>query len=101
MGIDWVMSLMGIDFDSKPFYGDKYIKTKIRTFENSIITNFHDKKMPEEKLPCNNIPCNKVPIIMLDFVLYAYEMYHPQTYVEECKYKQQKQKQKRIILTRN
>ena len=82
-------SLMGKDFDSKPFYGDKYLKTKIRTFEDSIITNFYDNKMPEEK-----VPCNKVPIIMLDSVLYAYEMYHPQTYLEECKQKQQKAKTK-------
>ena len=39
--------LMKIDFDSKPVYGDddKYIKTKIKTYEKNIITNFHNKKM--------------------------------------------------------
>ena len=83
-----IESLMSIDFDSKLVYGDKYIKTKIRTFEDNIITNFHDKKMPEEK-----VPCKCLSIILLDSVLYAYEMY-PQTYLEECKYKQQKQQQK-------
>ena len=39
--------------DSKPFYGNddnsKYIKTKIKTFKGSIITNFHDKKSLEKK----------------------------------------------------
>ena len=40
-------SLMIKRFNSKPFYGNddnrKYIKTKIKTFKDSIITNFHDK----------------------------------------------------------
>ena len=34
-------------FVSKPFYGNNdnnYIKAKIKTFKDSIITNFHDKK---------------------------------------------------------
>ena len=42
-----IEKLMKIDFESKPVYGDddKYIKTKIKTYEKSIITNFHNKKM--------------------------------------------------------
>ena len=41
-------------FESKLVYGDddKYIKTKIKTYAGSIITNFHNKKMPKEKAPC-------------------------------------------------
>ena len=41
-----VEKLMRIDFESKPTYGydDKYIKTKIKTYADSIITNFHNKK---------------------------------------------------------
>ena len=37
--------LMSIDFDSKSVYGndDKYIKTKVKTYEDSIITNFYNK----------------------------------------------------------
>ena len=47
---------MSIDFDSKPVYGndDKYIKTKIKTYEESTITNSYNKngskKIPEEKI---------------------------------------------------
>ena len=50
--------LMNIDFNSKPTYGDddKYIKTKIRTYEDSITKNFYNekesKKIPEEEVPC-------------------------------------------------
>ena len=45
--------LMKITFESKPIYGEnvKYIKTKIKTYAGSIITNFHNKKMPKEKAP--------------------------------------------------
>ena len=37
---------MDIDFNTKPPYGDddKYIKTKIKTFEDNITTNFFNKK---------------------------------------------------------
>ena len=42
-----VEKLMGIDFESKPVYGDddKYIKTKIKLYAGSMITNFHNKKI--------------------------------------------------------
>ena len=65
---------MGIDFESKPVYGDddKNIKTKIKTHPDSIITNFHKKLMPKEKGPCKCLS-----IIMLDSVIKAYKKYHP------------------------
>ena len=58
--------LMSIDFDSKPVYDDddKYIKTKIKTYEGSIKRNFHNKK---------KLPCKCLSIIMLDSVLNAYK----------------------------
>ena len=51
-----IEGLMKINFESKPVYGndDKYIKTKIKTYTDSIITNFHNKKMPKEKAPCKS-----------------------------------------------
>ena len=39
-----VSSLMNIKFDSTPVYGDKYIKTKIKSYEGRINTNFRAKK---------------------------------------------------------
>ena len=50
-----IEKLMRIDFESKPVYADddKYIKTKIKVYAGSMITNFHNKKMPKEKSPCN------------------------------------------------
>ena len=41
-----IEELMDIDFDTKPTYGsdDKYIKTKIKTYEDNITTHFYNKK---------------------------------------------------------
>ena len=78
-----IEGLMKIKFESKPVYGDddKYIKTKIKTYAGSIVTNFHNKKMPKEKAPCKFFS-----IIMIDSVIKVNKRYYPQTLLEECKY---------------
>ena len=50
-----VEKLLKIDFGSKPVYGDddKYIKSKIKTYSGSVVTNFHNKILTKEKAPCN------------------------------------------------
>ena len=82
-----IEGLMKITFESKPIYGEdvKYIKTKIKTYAGSIITNFHNKKMPKEKTPCKCLS-----IIMIDSVIKANKRHYPQTLLEECKYTQEK-----------
>ena len=84
---DKTEKLMRIDFESKPVYGDddKYIKTKIKIYADSIVTNFHNKKMPKEKSQCKCLS-----IIVLDFVIKANKKHYPQTFLEECKYVQEK-----------
>ena len=81
--------LMKINFESKPVYGeeDKYIKTKIKTYAGSAITNFHNKKTPREKAPCKCFS-----IIILDSVIKANNKYYLQTILEECKFTQEKTK---------
>ena len=61
-----IEGLMKINFESKPVYGDhdKYIKTKIKIYAESIITNFHNKRMPKEKAPYKCLS-----IIMIDSVV--------------------------------
>ena len=78
---------MKINFESKPVYGDddKYIKTKIKTYAGSIITNFHNKKMPKEKAPCKCLS-----IIVIDSVIKANKKYYRQTLFEKYKYTQEK-----------
>ena len=71
-----IEKLMKIDFNTKTTYGDddKYIKTKIKTYKDSITTNFYNKngskKIPEEK-----VPHKCLSIIILDSIIYAYEKY--------------------------
>ena len=79
--------LMKINFENKPVYGgrDKYIKIKIKIYAGSIITNFHNKKMPKEKAPCKCLS-----IIMIDSVITVNKKYYPETLLEECKYIQEK-----------
>ena len=75
------------EFNSKAVYGDndKYIKTKVKTYAGSMITNFHNKKTPKEKAPCKSLS-----IIMLDSVIKATKKYYPQTLLQECKHKQKR-----------
>ena len=83
---------MDIDFNTKPTYGDddKYIKTKIKRYEDNIATNF--SFVPEEKIlhKC-------LSIIILHSILFAYEKYHPQIFLEECKYVKENMKTKNYI----
>ena len=54
-------------------------------YAGSIITNFHNKKMPKEKASCKCLS-----IIMIDSVIRLNKKYYPQTLLEECKYIQEK-----------
>ena len=81
-----IEKLMRIDFQSKPIYGDddRHIKTKINVNAGSMITNFHNKKMPKEK---SLSKC--LSIIILDSFIKANKMHYPQTLLEECTYGQE------------
>ena len=57
-----------------------------------MITNFHNKKIPQEKAPCNCLS-----IIMIDSVIKANKKYYPQTLLEECKCPEEKIKIEKYI----
>ena len=51
-----IKRLMSINFNCKTTHGDdddKYIKTKIKTYADIIITNFHNKKCQKKKYLVN------------------------------------------------
>ena len=89
---------MKIDFNTKTSYGDddKYIKTKIKTYRDSITTNFYNKK-GSKKIPEEKIPHKCLSVIILGSIIYANEKYYPQVFLEECKYVQEKTKTKNYI----
>ena len=97
-----IEKLMKIDFNTKTTYvvdddddddddDDKYIKTNIKTYKDSITTNFYNKN-GSEKIPEENAPHKCLSVIILDSIIYAHEKYHPQIFLEECKYMKKKDK---------
>ena len=79
---------MNIDFNTKPTYGDdndKYIKTKIKAYEDNITTTCYSKK-GSKKVPEEKIPHKCLSIRILDSILYAYDKYPPEIFLKECKY---------------
>ena len=62
---------MKTDFNTKTTYGDddKYIKTKIKTYKDSITTNFYNKN-GSEKIPEEKVPHKCLSIIILDSIIY-------------------------------
>ena len=45
-----ISNLMNIEFDSGPVYvdNDKYIKAKVKMYEDRVNTSFQSKKVPKE-----------------------------------------------------
>ena len=86
--------IIQINFGSKPFYGNgdnKHIKTKIKTFKDSITTNICNKKLLKENVPKEDVSYKCLSIVILGSVIKSNRKYYPQTYLDEWKYKQQKQ----------
>ena len=89
-----VSNLINIEFDSETVYGDndKYIKTKIKMYEDRVNTNFQG-----EKVHIENASCKCLSLIMLDSVIRVNKKYYPQTLLEECKYVTRKNKMENLI----
>ena len=89
-----ISNLINIEFDSEPVYSDndKYIKTKIKMYEDRVNTNFQGKKIPKV-----NASYTCLSVIMLDSVIRVNKKYYPQTLLEECKYIIRKNKMENLI----
>ena len=62
---------MNIEFDSEPVYGDndKYIKTKIKMYENKVNINHKESEYKGKEVPKENASYNCLSLIMLDSVI--------------------------------
>ena len=80
-----ISNLINKNFDSDPVYKDKYINTKIRSYNNDIITNFRKIDNKNNKLPEKNKP--SVSLISLDSIIKIDKRYYPQTLLQEYVYK--------------
>ena len=91
-----IRDLMGKKFDREPVYGDKYIKTKIKSYNNDIRTNFHGEGN-SRKVPKESCTYKCFSLISLDSVIQMGKKYYPQTLLENCKYKLTKKKIEDLI----
>ena len=62
-----IEDLKNIELNALPVYGDRYIKTKIRTYGNKVYTNFCSLNVPED-----DIEYEPFTVISIDSLL-AYE----------------------------
>ena len=70
------------ELNCQPLYNDKYIKTKIKIYNDKVYTNFQHNKIPED-----NKYCACLSVILLDSIFVnSNKEYYPQIFLEECKY---------------
>ena len=74
------------NFDSDPVYKDKYINTKIRSYNNDIVTNFRNIDNKNNKLPEENKLYKCVSLISLNSIIKIDKKYYPQTLLQGCAY---------------
>ena len=90
-----IRDLIGKEFDVEPAYDDKYIKTKIKSYNNDR-TNFHGEGN-NRKVPKESCSYKCLSLISLDSVIKMGKKHFPQTLLEECKYKLTKKKIEDLI----
>ena len=91
---DVIKNELKIKFHSEPVYEHKYLKTKVKEYDDAIKTNFLGNGIPKENIHYTCIAC-----ITIDSVMKMDKKYSLQVYLEECKYKIKKTQMSRFIYT--
>ena len=76
-----IKKTLNIKFHSMSVYDEKYVKAKVKEFNDVVNTNFWGDKVPKEGVCHICIACKSI-----DSVMKMEKKYHPQVYLEECKY---------------
>ena len=82
-----IKRLIGVEFDSQPLHDGKYIKTRVKTFEDKVITKFTDNEIPTE-----NTHYSCIAAICVDSVIKLEKENYPQVNLEQCKFRLKKKK---------
>ena len=96
-----ISDLIDKKFDSDPVYDNKYINTKIRPYNNDIITNFYDTDNKSNKLQEKHKAYRCMSLISLDSIIKINKKYYPQTLLQQCVYKLINRKVKNIVTNIN
>ena len=76
-----IKNSLNIRFYSQRIYDDKYIKTKVQTFNSMVNALFSRNEIPKER---NHYIC--IAAISVGSVLKIDKKNYPQVYLEQCKY---------------
>ena len=82
-----IKRLIGVEFDSQPLHDGKYIKTRVKTFEDKVITKFTDNEILKE-----NTHYSCIAAICVDSVIKLEKENYPQVNLEQCKFRLKKKK---------
>ena len=80
-------------FDNEPFYNEKYLRNKVKSYEGKISTNFHKSKITKQ-----DSQCIYLSVILIGSIFIRGKNY-PQVFLEECKFKLKKKKCLNILPT--
>ena len=89
-----IKKLLSVEFDSKPGYDEKYIKTRAKTFEDRVITKFVDNEIPKENTKYFPAFCIAICIAAtcIDSVIKLEKENYSQVNLEQCKFRIKKRK---------
>ena len=82
-----IRKLLGVEFYREPVYDEKYIKARVKTFEDKVITKFTDNKVPKEN---TNYSC--IAVICVNSVIKLEKENYPQVNLEQYKFRLNKRK---------
>ena len=82
-----IKKLLSAEFDNQSVYDEKYIKTKAKTFEDKVITEFTDNEIPKE-----NTHYSSIAAICIYSATKLQKENHPQVNLEQCKFRLKKKK---------
>ena len=77
-----IEDLKDIELNALPVYDDRYINSKLSTYDDNVYTNFHGLNVPED-----DIECESSTVISIDFLLVYKNKYYLQVYLGNCAYK--------------
>ena len=96
-----ISDLVNKKFDSDPIYNNKYINTKIRSYNNDVKANFRNIDNKNNKLPKKDKTHKCMSLISLDSIIKINKKYYPQTLLQECVYKLINKKVENVITNIN
>ena len=70
------------EFDSKPVFNEKYLKSKIKSYNGKINTNFHNNNNNLKKIPRTGSQFICLSITLTDSIFRTGKNYYPRVFLE-------------------